>query len=193
MEDIRDIKGLVPLPHSWWWLWALLVVAAVAAALWLYLRRRSKTETVSAGPPPSPYAVAIQALRQLLDENLMGRGEVDAFYTRLSDIVRHYLEGRFGLRAPERTTEEFLYEIARDSALAPEHQALLGLFLQEADLVKFARFRPGLADMKRAFDAAERFVRETGTVLVGAASPPRPAVIDPPDRGRNAAPTFTTK
>ena len=147
---------------------------AAALAFWLWKRRRPTiaTETVA---PLSAYEVAIQALRQLLDENLMGRGEVEAFYTRLSDIVRHYLEGRFGLRAPERTTEEFLYEVSRDNALTPEHQELLGVFLQEADLVKFARFRPGLADMKRAFDAAEEFVRETGAVLVGAASPPRPA------------------
>lgn len=167
--DIRDIKGLVPLPHSWWWLWAIGALALAAAlAFWLWKRRRPTTPPNAFGAPLSAYEVAIQALRQLLDENLIGRGEVDAFYTRLSDIVRHYLEGRFDLRAPERTTEEFLYEVSRDSALTPEHQALLSLFLQEADLVKFARFRPGLVDMKRVFDAAEEFVQDTRPGVVAA-------------------------
>jgi hypothetical protein len=86
---------------------------------------------------------------------------VEVFYTRLSDIVRRYLEGQWGLRAPERTTEEFLYEVSRDHALSVEHKELLGAFLQESDLVKFARLRPGADDKQRAFDAAEKFVRDT--------------------------------
>ena len=86
---------------------------------------------------------------------------MEEFYTRLSDIVRHYLEGRFYLRAPERTTEEFLYEVSQDNALAQEHKDLLGAFLQESDLVKFARHHPEQSDMQRALEAAEKFVRDT--------------------------------
>jgi LPS O-antigen subunit length determinant protein (WzzB/FepE family) len=160
MADIRDIKGLVPIPHGWWLLWALLAVA-VAVALWLYLRKRAKPETAVVEPPLTPYEQAIQALQQLLDENLIERGEVDAFYTRLSDIVRQYLEDRFHLRAPERTTEEFLYEVARDNTLMQEHKDLLGRFLRESDLVKFARFQPEQTDMRRAFEAARKFIEDT--------------------------------
>ena len=87
--------------------------------------------------------MAIRALQRLREEN----PPVEEFYTRLSDIVRRYLEGQLGLRAPERTTEEFLYEVSRDHALSAEHKELLGAFLQESDLVKFARFRPGADDM----------------------------------------------
>jgi predicted TIM-barrel fold metal-dependent hydrolase len=86
--------------------------------------------------------------------------------------VRRYLEGQLGLRAPERTTEEFLYETSRDHALSAEHRELLAAFLQESDLVKFARLRPGEQDKQRAWAAAERFVRETGLV---AANPIRGA------------------
>src|ERR1035438_8212912 len=110
MEDIRDIKGLVPLPHNWWWLWLLLGLAAILAlAYWLW-KRRQPTDATNALPPPTPYELAIRALQQLREEN----PPVEEFYTRLSDIVRRYLEGRFYLRAPERTTEEFLYEVSQD-------------------------------------------------------------------------------
>jgi hypothetical protein len=109
----------------------------------------------------TPFDLAVQALRRLLEDQLIERGLPDEFYTRLSDIVRHYLEGSFQLRAPERTTEEFLYEVSRDSSLTQEHKDLLGAFLQECDLVKFARHRPASTDMKRAFEAAERFVTDT--------------------------------
>jgi hypothetical protein len=165
METIRDIKGLVPLPEHWWWVALLLVMAAGVAAAWWYLWRRQEMETAPLGPPPTPYEIAVRELQQLLDEKLMERGELDAFYTRLSDIVRRYLEGRFHLRAPERTTEEFLYEVSRDDSLVQEHKDLLGRFLQESDLVKFARFRPGLEDMQRVFAAAQQFVEDTRPVV----------------------------
>jgi hypothetical protein len=51
--------------------------------------------------------------------------------------------------------------MSRDHALSAEHKELLGAFLEEADLVKFARFRPGDDDKQRAFEAAEKFVQET--------------------------------
>lgn len=161
MNDIRDIKGLVPIPHGWWSLWALLIAAAIAMTLWLYWRKRHQPDAAVVLPPLTPYERAIRALQQLLADQLIERGEVDVFYTRLSDIVRRYLEDRFHLRAPERTTEEFLYEVARDNTLIQEHKDLLGRFLQESDLVKFARLEPEQADMKRAFEAAYKFIDDT--------------------------------
>jgi len=157
MEDIHDIKGLMPVPPSWWWLWALLALIAVVVFVW-WLRSRRKPAT-TAGPAslPSPVEVALAALQRLREEN----PPVEVFYTRLSHIVRRYLEDRFGLRAPERTTEEFLYEVSQDGTLRPGHKELLGAFLQEADLVKFARLRPSATDTDRAYGAAEKFVRET--------------------------------
>ena len=155
MEDIRDIKGLVPLPHNWWWLCLLLILAA-ALAYWLWKRRQS-TDATPALPPLTPYELAIRALQQLREDN----PPAEEFYTRLSDIVRHYLEGRFRLHAPEQTTEEFLYEVSENNVLTREHKDLLGAFLQESDLVKFARHHPEPADMQRALEAADKFVHDT--------------------------------
>ena len=167
MEDIHDIKGLVPLPYNLWWLWVLLLIAVAAAVvIWLWKRRRPASP-VAAIPPPTPYEVAIRALQRLREEN----PPVEEFYTRLSDIVRQYLEGQLGLRAPERTTEEFLYEASRDHALSAEHKELLGAFLQESDLVKFARFRPGADDRQRAFGAAKKFVHDTQPRMQEAVAP----------------------
>jgi hypothetical protein len=155
LNDIRDIKGMVPVPHEWWWLWVLLaVIVAGGVALWLW-KRRKVTTAAEVIVPPSPLEVALAALRRLREENL----PVDVFYTRLSNIVRQYIEGRFGLRAPERTTEEFLAE----AALPEQHMKLLRPFLQECDLVKFAKFTPGEADRHRAFEAAEKFVTEAAS------------------------------
>lgn len=167
MEDIHDIKGLVPVPQSLWWLLTLLAVAVIGVVAWLLWRRRKPAANVTVAPPPLPNEVALQALRRLWEE----QPDVEVFYTRISDIVRHYLEGRFLLHAPDRTTEEFLSEVSRDHTLSEDHQRLLAEFLQESDLVKFAKVRPGQPDMKRAYDAAENFVRDTQPQM------PEPATV----------------
>ena len=130
----------------------LAIVALGVIACWLWRRKKPTTATETVAPPTA-FEVALAALQRLREEN----PPTEQFYTQLSDIVRHYIEGRFGLRAPERTTEEFLIE----ASLPAQHMTLLGAFLQESDLVKFARLRPSDEDRQRAFEAAEKFVRET--------------------------------
>ncbi len=174
MEDIRDIKGFVPVPHPWWGLWVVLALAVAGVVAWWWWKRRKPVLAGETPVPLSPLEVALAALERLRQDN----PPVEEFYTRLSDIVRHYIEDRFGLRAPEQTTEEFL----ATATLPAQHMTLLGAFLQEADLVKFARHRPGKEDMERAFVAAETFIRRSdlpvGTPAGGG-------------RGREAAPTTT--
>ena len=81
--------------------------------------------------------------------------------TRNSDLLRTYLEERFALRAPERTTEEFLRELEGGEALAKSHRAELERFLLQCDLVKFAAFQPGEADHLTTWALAEAFVEAT--------------------------------
>ena len=95
---------------------------------------------------------------------------MDAFYVKLSLIVRRYLEDRFGLRSPELTTQEFLAEMGRSPDLARSHQQLLRDFLTQADLVKFAGLRPSAEAVGESIAAAERFLEDTRD-LVRASEP----------------------
>ena len=163
-EPLRDIHGLAHWPGRWpLWLWALPGAAVLALlAAWLIHRYRRRAAVRIAGPPPlPPEVVALAALEALLTRGWIEAEQVEPFYVELSAIVRRYLEGRFGLRAPERTTEEFLREAATAGALTPAHQQLVGVFLEQSDLVKFARYHPTGATMRAAYDAAWRLVQET--------------------------------
>jgi len=173
ITDIRDIKGMVPVPQAWWPVGvAVGVVVAGILAWWIWRRYRQPAITVQpVAPPPLPFDVAMAALAELRDANL----PVEQFYTRLSNIVRLYVEGRFGLRAPEQTTEEFLAQ----ATLPAEHMSLLSAFLTESDLVKFARLQPGDADRQRAFGAAEKFIIESGSGLSAATSPGEVGALRP--------------
>jgi hypothetical protein len=161
--DIRDVKPPEAVPIDWrpWWVLASTLVALFAAGAILY-RVLNRPRRARPGPPPiPPHEIAGRALADLKRRDLIGRGAFKEYYSRLSDIVRVYLEQRFHLRAPEMTTEEFLLTAARDGRLDGAHRRLLADFLAESDLVKFARHLPTIADSERAWEAASRFVQDT--------------------------------
>ena len=78
-----------------------------------------------------------------------------------SAIIRRYIEVRFDLAAPKRSTEEFLAEAQHSPKLAPEYQTLLADFLQCCDLLKFARTLANRNELVQLHDSAIRFVKET--------------------------------
>lgn len=174
-EQARDIRGAVALPgggvlrHWWIWLLILLGTAAAALAVMRVLGRR-QAGAPAAAPEPPAHEWALAELDRLEREGLLERGEFEPFYTRLSDIVRQYIERRFGLMAPERTTQEFLVEARRSDALSEGHKTLLEGFLRAADLVKFARHQPRPQDAREALGAARGFVQETAPRVVEAAA-----------------------
>jgi hypothetical protein len=164
VTDIRDVKPPEEPPRDWraYYLAGgiLAVLGALAALLWrASVRRAGRAATA---PPPTPAdELARRALDTLRMRRLAEERLFKEYYSALATIVREYLERRFGLRAPEMTTEEFLLATARGGRLSPAHRARLGEFLAEADLVKFARHRPTFDDCERAWQAARRFVDET--------------------------------
>jgi hypothetical protein len=116
--------------------------------------------------------LALQALGELKRAGLLSETQADIFYVRLSDILRRYVEWRFGLQAPEQTTEEFLAAVHQTGGLIGSHQALLGTFLEHCDLVKFARHQPGLDDMQQAYDSARQFIQRTADSEALVVTPP---------------------
>jgi hypothetical protein len=162
--EIRDIKGPERGRRDNTLLWlALAVLALLSAAAggvyWLRARRRA-VEAQAARRRPA-HEVAFEALERLRRAGLLEEGRHAEYYIELSAIVRTYLEGRFRLRAPEMTTEEFLQAAQSSPELAAEHRGRLARFLAEADLVKFARHQPSLEESERAHTAARELVEST--------------------------------
>jgi hypothetical protein len=105
-----------------------------------------------------PESRALQAIDRLAAEDLISAHALDAFYTRLTSILRRYIEERFALSAPKQTTREFLESVQQASQLTPAHRTMLGKFLSAADLVKFARQQPSSAEANRVLTTGRAFV-----------------------------------
>jgi len=157
-NDIRSIKPPVDIPSGWEWVWWTLAALALALALWwLWRRWRARVAT----PPPAPVVPPHIRARQRLEAALRFIADPRLFCIEVSDALRLYLEERFHLRAPERTTEEFLEELRRAPVLTTDQKACLADFLERCDLVKFARFEPTESALRELRDSALRLVDET--------------------------------
>jgi hypothetical protein len=99
--------------------------------------------------------------KQKLREALALIAQPKPFVIAVSDTARWYLEERFTFRAPERTTEEFLYELQRTDLLSRDQKESLGGFLASCDLVKFAKYEPGEPELRDLHSSALRLVEET--------------------------------
>ena len=157
-NDIRGIQPPVQIPLGWLWaIWLLGLLALAALAWWYWRRRRQKPAAVVSAPVVPAHTRALQRLEVAL--GLLDQPE--AFVVAVSSAVREYLEDRFVFRAPERTTEEFLVELRRTELLSETQKQVLAGFLTQCDLVKFARYEPGVAELRQLHQAAVNLVEET--------------------------------
>ncbi len=163
----RDIKDTIEVPKpalgygGWFLILGGLFIASLIVFILVILLRRARGDAEGAEPELPPHIWALQRLDELAGEDLLARELVQGFYFRLSGIVREYIERRFALMAPERTTDEFLHDASRSRSLRDGHKDLLSGFLREADMVKFALHRPPQNEGEEAMGAARSFVDET--------------------------------
>lgn len=162
---LNPMRGPVPLPPGPIPVRTLLIglagVALAIGGLLLIWRRYRSTDPHQAALTLPAHDLAYRQLQEILDEKLIERGESKLFFSKISDVLRNYIENRFGLLAPRRTTEEFLGDISRDAPFPAEQRELLGVFLQDCDLVKFAEHQPSPEESVKAIDSCRAFIDAT--------------------------------
>jgi len=175
LKDIHDYADVQDSGLRWFdnlpdwlvdgWLWILIGLAVVGAAVWTYLKYfRRKAETkVESKPKEPPYDEAVRRLTELREEHLCENGQEREFYTRLTEILREYLQHRFGINAMEMTSSQILdaLESREDTRMS---RSVMDQVLQMADFVKFAKVRPLPDDNVKSFRGAMQFVEDTKPV-----------------------------
>jgi len=165
MEDLKlhEIRPPVEIPRSYVFLiWTLIAALAVSAVIIIFvLRRRKWINQGAVNKYLAAHVIALSELEKLAGDRLSERGQVKIFYQRISNILRRYIENRFGLRAPEQTTEEFLVGLDSETNLDKSFKPLLRKFLVQCDLVKFAEHRPDSEDIDKTFENCRAFIDKT--------------------------------
>jgi MYXO-CTERM domain-containing protein len=160
ISEVRDLTAVeeVPPPAAvpeepplWPWLLGLVPVVGLGA-VWLLRRRTRRIKE------PSPREVVLRHLDELRQQPTDDTAQVQRWHTRLSDLLRWYLEKQLHLPATRQTTPEFFLALERSGKLRPEQQAPLNEVLAQCDLAKFAQVVPAREDCLRLVEAARQFV-----------------------------------
>ncbi|MCP4580801.1 MAG: hypothetical protein GY839_04240 [candidate division Zixibacteria bacterium] len=138
----KDIAPLKELPILWWpYIVGGVVLILLGAFLYYFYKRKTRDFEIPEIPPEPPFDVAIRGLTELKTKNLPDMGKYKQYYSELSVIIRHYIEGRFEIKAVESTTFE-LKRIFKHPELNRDQIKETLDFLGRSDLIKFAKQIP---------------------------------------------------
>ena len=164
-EDIRGLKPLRKVRSPVPWLQiavGLVLILLVAAGVWWYLRRRARRRDEV--PVIPPHELAFESLNALRETDFDDPLAVRRFYFQISEVIRVYVEGRFGMNATDLTTEEILSNLAHLQELDGEQHEVLEGFLLDSDQVKFAHRDPSQGEIETIYERALGFVEATQPV-----------------------------
>jgi len=172
-QKLYDIKPLQEVEKNYETLiaqilWSLVLVLALFGIFYTYLFQKRRKELREKELPP--FDRAIEELKALENERLSAQEEYKKYYSRLTDVVRRYLEEEAKIDALESTSEELLIKLElRKNAgtLDLDSKTLRSLraVLQNADLVKFAKSMPEYRIASEDRKVVEHVVIETKEAL----------------------------
>ncbi len=164
-QEIKDIKKPIELPESWL-VWILIIAGVIILALagWYFYRRykKNKQDVPAAAPVISKtyYETAFESLKTLENKELWQKGQIKEYHSEITEIIRKYFEERFSLPALELTTGETLTNL-RNLNQAQSIIDVTESFLNNADMVKFAKFQPAAAVNEEMMRQAYRILEVT--------------------------------
>lgn len=170
-EDILDIKPPVDILGTrniyLWGAVALLLVLISLTVLFLWKRKRARgdVEEEKLGPPRPAHEIAFEELERIESLNFIEQGLIKELYTEVSEVMRRYVGHRYYIITMELTTAE-LVDSMRDAEIGEEHIETIRLFLEECDLVKFAKYIPPEESMYELVPKARAIVDATMETLL---------------------------
>ena len=139
----------------------LLLIALMVVLIRRFRQRQQDPEGFSLKPLEPAHVIAFRELDKLKVEKVWEQGKIKQYYTRLTQIARHYIERQYGIPAMESTTEEILHSFRKSSMEDTLLDEMLKELLELADLVKFAKEDPLPVNNQTNLNNAYLFIQKT--------------------------------
>ena len=157
---IKGLKAQLALGRSvWFYVAAALTLIGIAAAVLYFYHKRKKPEIKPEIIRPA-WEVALDDLQNLKEGLRQGRVQYREYYFRLSEVLRCYLEKRFRIPVLESTTQEIRLRL-QNNFLSPSSKESFLTFLEQSDLIKFAKVLPENEMLEQDWQLAYQIVTET--------------------------------
>jgi hypothetical protein len=164
-KDPRDIKAPEEIPFNWTIVLIIVLIILVLSLAgyyaWKYYKKKhARTEEKVETVVLPHYAIALNSLKTLEEKKLWQNGQIKEYHSEITEIIRIYFEKRFKLPALELTTSEVLYHLKNIGA-AQKIVEITESFLNNADMVKFAKFQPFYSVNEEMMKQAVEIVQKT--------------------------------
>jgi len=164
-SDIKDVKEPLTIPLDWKFILLIALIVLIILAVSYYLYRRYKKKIAEQPVKKKIIRIpahvrALSALSNLENEKLWQKGMVKEYHSKITGIVRSYFEERFNLPALELTTSEQMQQLKKVHS-AESILNITNEFLNNADLVKFAKFQPLPSVNETMMKQAKEIVTQT--------------------------------
>jgi len=145
------------------WILALAFLCAIIWAVIRYLPKLKKSENLVVPDIPAEpaHVIAFRELEKLKSEELWQKGEIKKYYTKLTEILRQYLENRYRVYSLELTSAETLEALVKTGFKKNDTYNDLKSVLTGADLVKFAKYNPVASENESHFQTSWNFILAT--------------------------------
>ncbi len=165
-KEIKDVKPplsiSLTLAEIAIYLGIILLLSAVGYLVYRYWKKRQakKTGYVYVPPPRPAHMMALEDLAILKEKKLWQQGLIKEYYTEGTEIIRRYFGRRYGFMALEQTTDEIMGDLGK-YVRTPDVLSQTEGLLRRADLVKFAKYRPGIPEHEKLMSDALEIVDKT--------------------------------
>lgn len=166
-EQFFGPKSVRQVPITWddvatiVWL-TLLMVALGALGYYLFLRYKDNKpiiKKIKVEPKLPPHQQALKEIERIKSDKTLRTSDPKAYYTELTDVLRTYMEERFGFNAMEMTSTEIIDKLKEIND--KESISDLMFLFQTADLVKFAKHSPLMNENDMNLVNAVDFINNT--------------------------------
>lgn len=162
-EFWHDLKNFM---SKYWWIFIIIIIV-VAGVLYylLYLKNNKKPVIFKVKAKEPAHVIALTRLAKIKDEKIWDRGELKEYYVQLTDVLREYIENRFGIYAREMVTSEILNNFLGNEYLSADDYKKIEQILDISDSVKFAKYEPIHNENMLSLNNAFEFVEDTKEVI----------------------------
>ena len=167
-QGLRDIKPPLEVPQALllYFIGAAVILGFITVSAWVYLRKRPKTLPVPEDDVvdlPLPHEVAYEQLAAIETSDLLKRGDMEAYHTRIAYVLREYIGARYQMPALELTTTALLHALL-NAEIGNQCVERVRQLLAHCDIVKFATYQPELSEAPARIAEARWIVDQTKNI-----------------------------
>jgi len=167
-NSIFDIKAPIDEPFSLmeiieYVLYGIAALLVIVAGIYVYrkLKKREPLIKIPHKPADPPHIIALRELDALKEKKLWQNNHIKRYHSDLTEIIRKYIEDRFGIWALEMTSYEILDAIGHEKYVPEKLHSEIRFMFTTADFVKFAKAQPLPDENDTCMRYAYNFVNNT--------------------------------